>query len=429
MRTMKKNFGSKILSLTITLLAFAISLNAQDLAPGSSPEDLGFSTERLDRLSEALDAYVTDGKLAGGVAMVARRNKLAYVRAFGSRDIESNDAMLEDDMFRIASQSKAIVSTATMILQERGQLLISDPVGKYLPEFMNTKVLVKDANGSFSQVDAKRPMTIRQLLTHTSGANYGNGPGKEAWGEADLQGWYFADKDETIRESVKKMASLPFQFEPGEKYQYGYSTDILGAVVEAASGQALDVFLKENIFDPLGMLDTHFFVPEEKVERLATVYANTGSLERAPDEGTMLAQGHYVNGPRKNFSGGAGLVSTAGDYLRFLQMTLNGGVLFGNRILSRKSIESITSDHIGDKFGGADNGQGFGLGYWVIDDLGEFGSLGSEGSYGWGGAYHTTYWVDPAEELVVVYMTQLIPAKNLDDHSKLRALIYQAITD
>ena len=422
-------FCIRICGIVSFIFASSLSLDAQDLLPGSQPELLDFSTERLDRLSEALDAYVADGKLAGGVAMVARRNKIAYARAFGSRDIESSDPMSEDDMFRIASQTKAIVSVAAMILQERGQLLISDPVGKYLPEFMSSKVLEEQENGTFGQIDAKRPMTIRHLLTHTSGLAYGRGMGVEFWEEAGIQDWYLADRDETIRETAAKMASLPLQFHPGEKYQYGYNSDILGAVVEAASGQTLDVFLKENIFDPLGMLDTHFFVPEDKVDRLATVYSLGDELTRAPDEGTMLSQGHYVNGPRKNFSGGAGLVSTAGDYLRFLQMTLNGGTLFGNRILSRKSIESMVSDHIGDKFGGPDNGQGFGLGFWVMDDLGEFGALGTEDSYGWGGAYHTTYWVDPAEELVVVYMTQLIPANGLDDHSKLRALIYQAMVD
>jgi len=422
-------FYIRISGFLVLIFASSLSLNAQDLLPGTQPELLGFSTERLDRLSETLDAYVADGKLAGGVAMVARGNKIAYARAFGSRDIESADQMVEDDMFRIASQTKAIVSVAAMILQERGQLLISDPVGKYLPEFMKTMVLDEQDDGTFGQVEAKRPMTIRQLLTHTSGADYGWGSGGELWKAANLQGWYFADKDETIRESVKRMATLPFQFEPGEDYTYGHSSDILGAVVEAASGQPLDIFLKENIFDPLGMNDTHFFVPKDKVDRLVTVYALDETLERAPDEGRWLSQGHYVDGPRKNFSGGAGLVSTAGDYLRFLQMTLNGGVLFGNRILSRKSVESMISDHVGDKFGGPDNGQGFGLGFWVMDDLGEFGALGSEGSYGWGGAYHTIYWVDPAEELVVVYMTQLIPANNIDDHSKLRALIYQAMVD
>jgi len=426
---MKKNIYNFVLAVLLLGLTTVTTLEAQDLAAGTAPELLGFSIERLDVLSETLDSYVNDGKLAGGVAMVARKNKIAYAKAFGSRDIESGDEMLEDDMFRIASQSKAIVSIAAMILQERGQLLISDPVEKYLPEFGDIKVLEQQTDGTIGQIDATKKVTIRHLLTHTSGFSYGRGAGEEFWEEAGIQDWYFADRDETIRESVTKMASMPLQFTPGEKYQYGYSSDILGAVVEAASGQTLDVFLKENIFDPLGMLDTHFFVPEEKVDRLATVYSSGDELTRAPDEGTMISQGHYVEGPRSNFSGGAGLVSTAGDYLRFLQMTLNGGVLFGNRILSRKSMESITADHIGDMFGGADNGQGFGLGFWVMDDLGEFGALGSEGSYGWGGAYHTTYWVDPAEELVVVYMTQLIPANNIDDHSKLRALIYQAIVD
>jgi CubicO group peptidase (beta-lactamase class C family) len=228
------------------------------------------------------------------------------------------------------------------------------------------------------------------------------------------------------------MPALPFQAHPGERFVYGYNTDILGAVIEAVSGESLDRFLEERILRPLDLRDTHFYLPPEKAPRLATVYTLSGprdrpELSRAPDGAGMQAQGQYVEGPRRSFSGGAGLLSTARDYARFLQMLLNGGELEGVRLLSPKSVELMTADHLGDVY--AAQGLGFGLGFWVLEDLGAYGAPGSEGSYGWGGAYHSTYWVDPVERLVVVYLTQVIPAAGLDDHQRLRALVYAAVVE
>ena len=223
------------------------------------------------------------------------------------------------------------------------------------------------------------------------------------------------------------MAALPFDAQPGERWVYGYSTDILGALIEQASGQSLDELLRSKIFVPLGMNDTYFYVPESKRDRLATVYSlgTTGRIERTPDQGGMVSQGSYASGPRRSFSGGAGLVSTARDYARFLQMMLNGGQLDGVRLLSRQTVELMTSNHLrGVAF---NDGQGFGLGFSVLTDLGARGTPGSVGEYGWGGAYHSTYWVDPKEQMVVVYLTQLIPAGDVDDHAKMRALLYAAI--
>jgi CubicO group peptidase (beta-lactamase class C family) len=209
---------------------------------------------------------------------------------------------------------------------------------------------------------------------------------------------------------------------------YGYNTDILGALVEVVAGKPLDQVLRERIFEPLGMRDTEFYLSPGKRDRLAAVYSmNDGKLERAPTPGNAVGQGHYVEGPRKNFSGGAGLLSTAADYARFLQMLLDGGELDGRRILSRKSVELMTTSHLGNVAFNA--GQGFGLGFYVVEDLGARGWPGSVGEFGWGGAYHTTYWVDPREELVVVHMTQLVPAGTVDDQDKVRALVYQAIVD
>jgi CubicO group peptidase (beta-lactamase class C family) len=411
------------------LLALAApSLFAQVLPRAAKPEDVGLSSPRLQRLTDTFQGYVKDGKLAGAVILVTRHGKVAYSGAFGERDVAAHAPMKEDALFRIASQTKALVSVAALQLQEEGKLLLGDPVGKYIPEFQKTKVAVLRPGG-YDVVDAKRPITIRDLLTHTSGVSYGDGPAKDLWQKAGITGWYFADRDEPVAATVIRMAALPFDAQPGEKYIYGYNTDILGVVVERASGQPLDEYLRTRIFEPLKMRDTQFYVPPPKADRLATVYSATpnGKIERAPTEGTMVSQGAYVQGPRKSFSGGAGIVSTALDYARFLQMMLNGGELEGARILGRKSVELMTVDHIGALE--TEPGRGFGLGFSVVKDVGLRGIPGSVGEFGWGGAYHSTYWVDPKEQLVVVYFTQLLPNAGLDDHAKLRALLYQAIVD
>jgi len=415
-----------LVSLLFTVLVSVPAVYTQTLSR-VPPENVGLSSERLQRLSAALQGYVKDGKLPGAVVLVARRGRVAYVEAFGQRDREAGSPMPEDAIFRIASQSKALVSVGVIILQEEGRLLISDPVGKYLPDFRETKVAVPKDGGGYDVVKAKRAITIRDLLTHTAGIGYGEGGARDRWEAAGITGWYFADRDEPISATVSRMAALPFDAQPGERWIYGYSTDILGALIERVSGQTLDEFLRLRILEPLGMKDTHFYLPESKADRLAVVYSAraSGGLERAPDPGGMVGQGAYMKGPRKSYSGGAGLLSTANDYARFLQMLLDGGDINGRRILSRKSVELMTVDHLGDKT--FQPGQGFGLGFSVVKDLGARGMPGSVGEFGWGGAYHSTYWVDPKEQLVVVYFTQVIPAEDLDDQGKLRALVYQAI--
>ena len=419
---------SRLLTASLVILILATPVPAQVLSK-VSPEQVGFSPQRLQRLTVVFQAYVADGKSAGSVALVARRGKIAYLHAFGQRDREANSPMPEDAIFRIASQTKALVSVGVMILQEQGKLLIGDAVGKYLPEFQKTTVAVPKKGGGYDVVDAKRPITIRHLLTHTAGIGYGEGVARDRWQAAKIQGWYFADRDEPVGATVSRMASLPFDAQPGERWVYGYSTDILGTLIERVSGETLADFLAAQLFGPLGMNDTQFYLPPSKVARLAVVYSATesGKLERAPDPGTGVGQGAYVKGPRKSFSGGAGILSTATDYARFLQMMLNGGELDGKRILSRKTVELMTVDHLVNKQ--VEEGVGFGLGFSVLKDLGARGVPGSVGEFGWGGAYHSSYWVDPTKELVVVYFTQLLPARDLDDHDKLRTLIYQAIMD
>lgn len=395
----------------------------------SRPERVGMSSERLDRLDSVLKSYVETEQLAGQVVLVLRNGRIAYSSANGMQDIEAGIPMQEDSMFRIASQTKAIVSTGIMILHERGQLDISHSLSRYIPEWSDMQVAVATDNDGYTLEPAERDITLRHLLTHTSGISYGSGPAQEQWEAAGFQGWYFANRDEPIADSIARMGSLPLDAQPGTAWIYGYNTDILGVVIEKASGLSLDEFLRTEILEPLGMDDTHFYLPESKQGRLNTVYRpkSGGGIEAIPAKDGMRSQGMYNNGPRVSFSGGAGLLSTASDYAKFLQMTLNGGELDGKRLLSRKTIELMTTNHLGDiRFR---QGAGFGLGFSVVTDLGTRGTLGSEGEYGWGGAYHSTYWVDPVEELVVVYLTQLIPAGAIDDYSKLRSGIYQAIID
>jgi len=416
----------KPLSICLLLLSAAASVLAQNL-PTAKPEEVGLSTERLQKLDIVFQTYAADKKLAGSVVLIMRHGKVAYFKSFGQRDIEANSPMQNDAIFRIASQTKALVSVGIMMLQEEGKLLISDPVSKYIPEFKETTVAQSREGGGYDVIKAKRAITIRDLLTHTAGIGYGYGLAADKWKEAGIQGWYFADRDEPIGATIVRMASLPMEAHPGEKYVYGYNTDILGVVIEKASGKSLDEFITSTILTPLGMKDTHFYLPQAKANRLATVYSANADkpLERAPDPGTMAGQGSYLNGPRKSFSGGAGLLSTATDYARFLQMMLNSGSLNGVRILSRKTVELMTVSHTGKIEFRA--GEGFGLGFSVCEDLGRRGTPGSVGEFGWGGAYGSTYWVDPKEDMVVVYFKQLIPTNGLDDHGKLRALIYQAI--
>ena len=432
---MHPSFSRSVL-ISVLFVLTAVPSWGQTLST-AEPESVGMSSERLERLTSTLEGYVSDERIAGAVAIVARKGKIAYLEAVGMRDRESNSPMELDSIFRIASQTKALTSTCIMILQERGQLLISDPLAKYMPEFANGTVAIDNGRGGYDVVAARRAITIRDLLTHTSGISYGNGLAVDEWREADVVGWYFAKRDEPIRETIRRMGALPANAQPGESWVYGYNTDILGALVEVVSGQPFDVFLQNEILDPLGMNDTHFYLPEEKTDRLVTVYSSTadGGIELAPTPGYMqdrgifgtVGQGQYTDGPRTSFSGGAGLLSTARDYATFLQMMLNGGEFNGARILSPNTVKLMTVNHLGEV--SFRPGQGFGLGFSVVTDLGARGAPGSVGEFGWAGAYHSTYWADPEEELAAVYLTQLIPAINVDDNVKFRALLYQAIID
>jgi len=425
---------------------FFLAFGCLALAASGAIAKQGIDEGRLKILAKTLDEYVEQEKLAGGVLYLSRNGKPVLHKAFGWQDREDEIPMGKRSLHRIASQTKALTSAAIMILQERGQLLINDELGKYFPEWRETMVAVEspDKAEGYKIVPAKRSITIRDLLTHTAGVNYGWGLAQREWEESSIIGWYFAGDEESMRSKVRRMASLPHAAHPGEAFVYGYNTDILGALVEEISGQTLGAFLDENIFSPLGMKDTYFFVPGDKAKQLSTVYALTeDGLQRAPSKDQVetepngsntlfyYGQGHYLENSvsgNRSYSGGAGAVSTAKDYALFLEMLLNDGESNGRRILSRKSVELMIQNHLDPQIPYR-SGSGFGLGFNIVTNLGQFGSMGTEGAYGWGGAYHSTYWVDPEEELVVSYVTQLIPAGNLDDHGKIRALIYQAIVD
>jgi CubicO group peptidase (beta-lactamase class C family) len=404
-------------------LLAAILVQAASL-PAAKPAAVGLSAERLERLTRVMQEAVDSGKTAGLVALVSRNGQLAYLKSFGKLDLATGAAMPTNAVFRIASQTKAVTTTAVMILLEEGKILLDDPVARYIPEFAGARVAVpapdKGATG-YSTVPVKRPISIRDLLTHTAGISYGDGPAKDEYVAAGIHGWFLADKPVPIGDVIKKLATLPFDAQPGEKWVYGYNLDILGYLVERVSGMSLADFFARRITGPLGMMDTFFFLPEDRLNRFASVYGvdDKGGLKLAED----ARDNFYVKGPRKCYAGGAGLLSTAEDYASFLVMLLNGGELGGTRVLGPKSVELMTADHAGALYGtGA-----YGLGFWVTDRLGRDGQLGSAGAFGWGGAYHTTYWVDPAEKIVGVLMTQLLPATGSDLHGKFRNLVYQSV--
>ncbi|MCC6367721.1 MAG: beta-lactamase family protein [Bryobacterales bacterium] len=404
---------------------------AQSQAISTPLSTSALAPDRLVRIDRVLQQYVDQDRVAGAVALVLRDGKPAYEKAFGWSDKEAGRKMTTTTVFRIASQTKAITSTAVMALIEEGKIGINQPAGDFIPTFKKTTVALKDENGSARIVPAKRPITIADLLTHTAGISYGREPHIAALyeakglGPAAGNGWYTADKDEPICETMERLGTLPFVSQPGEAFVYGYNTDILGCIVEKASGMPLDQFIRTRITGPLGMKDTRFFIPPAERDRLATVYASGpgGKIVRA-EEGSR-GQGHYVDGPRKSFAGGAGLTSTAHDYARFLEMIRNGGALGGVRILGPRATALMTTNQSGTLH--STTGLGFGFGFQTVDRYGASG-MASIGSFGWGGAYGTTYQVDREGHLVVVLMIQLMPNAT-DIQAKFMTSVYQALTN
>ena len=405
----------------------------QRSAPATSARGthLGFDARRLTRIDSVLQRAVDRSEIGGAVALVLKDGETVYEKAFGWADREANRRMTPDAIFRIASQTKALTSVAVMSLVEEGKLSLDDPASRFIPGFEHTTVAVRADTGR-AIVPAKRRITIRDLLTHTSGVSYGTDSlvaplyEKAALGPAAGWGWYTADKKEPICPTIERLATLPFVAQPGERFVYGYSTDILGCVVERVTGKSLDEVIRTRITAPLGMKDTYFYLPPANRARLTAVYSSGPEMQvvRAPDG--PKGQGDYVDGPRRSFSGGAGLLSTAQDYARFLQMLLNGGVLDGARILSPKTVALMTTNQTGTLF--SQSGQGFGLGFRVLEQPGADGRIESVGTFGWGGAYGSNYEVDPQEHLVLVFMIQLLPSRS-SVPAQFPTLVYQALVE
>jgi len=428
---LKKQFCFALILAFITVFVLAQEL------PQTRPERVGLSSERFERIDRVIQESINEEKIAGAVGMVARRGKVAYLKSFGMMDIEAKKPMHIDTIFRIASMTKPITSLAVMMLYEEGYFLLNEPVSKFIPEFENSVVLVPKSpedttSQSYTTVPARQDITIRHLLTHTSGLTYQwNQHLGEIYNNAGITHGLIQDES-TIGKKMRILAGLPLLHHPGEEFEYSLSIDVLGHLVEVVSGITLDEFFQEHIFKPLQMKDTHFFIPEEKLSRLAAVYApnREGGISRLPEgtivEGTLIYSASYpYHGPNSYFSGGGGLCSTISDYVRFLQMMLNGGELDGIRLLSRKTVELMTVDHVRELM----EYSGFGLGFDITRDLGESGRIGSVDSYGWGGFFYTTFWIDPEEEMIGIFMSQLYPNDSLNLLEKFRVLAYQSIID
>jgi len=415
MRTLRTVFSALALW---QLAALAGAAPPQRPLPAATPESQGLSTARLERMHAGLQRYVDEGKHSGLVWLLARNARVVDFGAYGRRDIEADLPMEKDTIVRIYSMSKIITTVAVMILYEEGRFELDDPIGNYLPELAHMKVLVGGTAEKPLLADAKTPITIEHLLTHSSGLTYDWGDSAVAKLNHDSKIWDSA----SLEEFVHRLSAVPLAHEPGERFTYGVSTDVLGALVEKLSGWSLPAFVEERICSPLGMRDTGFGVPEAKRARLAKVY------ELGPDHrlhAETKITGEVVTTP-KLASGGGGMYSTAGDYARFLQMLLNGGQLDGVHLLSRKTVELMTANHLAHPEKPSD---GFGLGGAVRLDLGSGRRLGSVGEFGWNGMATTYARIDPKEKMVLILLAQHLPYNEHGIFERFNTLAYQTIID
>ncbi len=409
----------------------AATAPARALAP-ATPESVGISSERLARLHKGMQAYVDRKEVGGIVTLIARDGKIVDVHATGFQDVEGRKAMQTDTIFRIASMTKPVTSVAVMMLQEEGRLLLTDPVSKFIPAFKGQRVMGEGG----ATVPARREVNVRDLLSHRSGLSYGflnGGPVGDAYRkEGVVDG--LTTTTMTLEENINKLAAQPLLAQPGSAWNYSLSTDVLGRIVEVASGMTLDAFFRDRIFTPLGMTDTSFEVADAKWARMATVYSPDGAGAIRPMKdpesfgNTAMSPTAYYKTGKRYFSGGAGLTSTARDYARFAQMLLNGGELGGKRLLGTKTLELMTLSHTTDLPAGGltGPGAGFGLGFRVVTDLAATQTQGSTGLFGWSGIYGTTFWVDPKERLVAIMMVQRYPGSPVA--AGFQPLVYQALT-
>ena len=420
----------------ILLIISALQLSfatAQKIIPLTTPEAAGFSSERLKRLDREINEWAQKEWMNGAVGLIIHNGKVAYYKAAGYNDMATKSALQKEGIFRSASQTKAITSVAMMMLFEEGKFLLNDPVSKYIPAFKKQQVLDKFnvADTTYTTVPAKSEITIRQLFTHTSGLGYAQIGSKEAnaiYAKNKLTAG-IGVQDDKLLAAMNRLGKLPLMHQPGEKFTYGLNSDLLGCLVEVISGMTLNDFFLNKIFEPLGMKDTYFQVPAEKAARLVNLYRedSTGKL--------LIAESKMLNGPvgadyplKKStyYSGGAGLSSTIYDYAVFLQMLLNNGVYNGKKILSRNTVRIMTMNQIGDLSLGDDK---FGLGFQIVSEKGSGRTPAQAGTFSWGGAFATSYWVDPKEKMVMLFYRQLQSSTHGDVVEKFRALVYQAIND
>jgi CubicO group peptidase (beta-lactamase class C family) len=417
--------------LSVIALNSVVGQSAKNITIASSPESAGFAPSRLVRMDNVFEAYVKNQQLPGIVALIVRDGKIVYHKAFGYSDIEKKTILKKDDIFRIASQSKAIASLASMMLWEEGKFLLDEPVSKYIPEFKSPTVLktFNASDSSYTTEPAKSEVTIRQLLTHTSGIDYaaiGSAEFKAIYAKATVPSGIGNDKD-VLGDKMKILGKLPLKHQPGERWTYGLNSDLLGYLVEIWSGLPFDQFLKTRIFDPLGMKDTYFYLPKEKHNRLVALHEGKGDVVVK-----MKAKAYDGVNPDyplltgKYFSGGAGLSSTVEDYAKFLQLFLNQGEYNGVRLLSRKTVELMLTDQIPES---VTSGNEFGLGFGLETVKNDYQTVVSLGSFTWGGAFNTHYWADPKERLIGLVFTNVYSTPHWSIGEKFRILTYQSIAD
>jgi CubicO group peptidase (beta-lactamase class C family) len=426
----------KLFSFVVLLLLFAPLTNAQvrpsKVLQTAAPETAGVSAERLKRIDTMLAGWVARERTNGAVALIVRDGKIVFNKAYGYNDEEKKTPIHTDDIYRIASQTKAITSVAAMMLYEEGKFLLDDPVSRYIPEFAKPQVLDKfnPADSTYTTVPAKSEITIRQLLTHTSGIGYAQIGSREAnaiYAKAGVTSGIGVGGEHSLATDMKKLGKLPLLHQPGERWTYGLNTDLLGYLVEVLSGMSLDQFFRTRIFEPLGMKDTYFNVPAAKQGRIVNLFMeNNGRLQQAPSSvnqnGNFLID--YPKMGTRYFSGGAGLSSTALDYAIFLQMLLNSGEYNGKRLLSRNTIRLMTTNQIGDVDFGANK---FGLGFGITTEKGSTIIPTPVGVFEWGGAFSTTYWADPKEKLIGILYRQLWGVNHPDAVNKFKVMVYSAI--
>lgn len=421
-----------IIAVLTTTILHTAAQTGKTIAPAHA-QAAGFSPERLQRIDNAMNEWAQKEWMNGGVAMIVRDGKIVYYKAAGYNNLGEKTPLQKDAIFRIASQTKAITSVAIMILFEEGKLLLSDPVSKYISSFRQQTVLDKfnAADTTYTTAPSTREITIKDLLTHTSGIGYAQIGSREAnaiYAKSKLTAG-IGVTDETLLQAMTRLGKLPLMHQPGHKFTYGLNTDLLGCLIEVISGITLNDFFRTRIFEPLGMKDTYFMIPKEKANRLVNIYTedSTGHLKTSGN--TMLNGPTVTNYPLLNstyFSGGAGLSSTIYDYAVFLQMLLNGGTYNGKRLLAKNTVRMMTMNQIGDLSLGDDK---FGLGFQVISERGSARTPAQQGTFSWGGAFATSYWVDPKERMVLLFYRQLQRTTHGDVVEKFRAMAYGALDD